>query len=673
MLSAAPDYARGQLIVKIKATIDVTDIEQLAQGQGLTMRSLHRAATARPNKEHIMLLSHPTRSTAQLMAALKHDPTIEYAEPNYIKQLSSLPNDPDFNLLWGLHNTGQAVNGTSGIADADIDYEESLELARYPNPEVVVGVADTGMSILHPDLNANLWINPNEIPENGIDDDANGYIDDEYGYDFGTDTHWMVDNDNHGTHVSGTIAAVSDNAIGISGVHGAARLLPLKIEASDGSLYTSDIIEAFLYAVDLKNSGVNLVAVNASFGGPSYTQAEHDAIDDMNTAGIILCAAAGNDGFNNDTTPSYPANYDLPNIISIAATDQNNNLASFSNYGSSTVDLAAPGVNIYSTLPLNFINYTTSLSSGGSNYTATNLEHAGSTTGSGITGELIDCGLGYPIDFPESVTGNIALIKRGELTFSDKVDHAVAAGVIGALIYNHENSPPGTWTLGREDNWIPALQLTKSIGDDLLATLPASATLINSSDLSTAYQFLNGTSMATPHVTGAVAFAAMNFPNDSVSQRIARILNNVTPVPALSGVVSTGGVLNLQSLVDSDSDAIGDWWEEDHFGDLSNDGSIDSDGDGFTDTAEFLSLTDPTSGSSRFTLDTVGFNLIEGATLQFKSAPSRSYQVLWRASLTQGSWQILQDNIEGDGSIVNVLDTDAANADRRFYQLQLVE
>lgn len=555
-LSAAPDYARGQLIVKLKATTDVTDIETLAQSHGLKLRSLHRADTTRTRKGHMVLLSHPTRTTAQLLSDLKNDPTVEYAEPNYIKQLSSLPNDPDFNLLWGLHNTGQTVNGTSGTADADIDSPESLGLARYPSPEVVVGVADTGMSIQHPDLSANLWTNPNEIPENGIDDDANGYIDDEYGYDFGTDTHWMVDNDNHGTHVSGTIGAISDNAIGISGVHAGARLLPLKIEASDGNLYTADIIEAFLYAADLKNSGINLVVINASFGGPSYTQAEYDAISEMNTAGIILCAAAGNDGFDNDTTPSYPANYDLPNIISIAATDQNNNLASFSNYGSSTVDLAAPGVNIYSTLPLNFITYTTSLSSDGSNYAATTLEHGGSTTGSGITGDLIACGLGNPIDFPASVSGNIALIQRGTLTFSDKLKNAMAAGAIGALIYNHENKPPGVWTLGREDTWVPGLQLTKSIGDSLLATLPASATIINTSDLSTAYQFLNGTSMATPHVTGAVAFAAMNFPADSVSQRIARILNNVTTVPALSGLISTGGVLNLQSLVDSDSDAM---------------------------------------------------------------------------------------------------------------------
>ncbi len=672
-LIAEPDFAPGQLLIRFEPSADSQAIEAFTQKHDLLIEHRYRHSTTHTARGTLVLFKGGGRTMAAMRQLVANDPTIAYAEPNYTRQLSALPDDTNFGLLWGLHNTGQTVNGTSGTLGADINYPEAWKLSRTPSTEIVVAVADTGINIQHPDLMDRIWSHPAEIADNGLDDDGNGYIDDIHGYDFGTDSNAYLDNHGHGTHVSGTIGATSDNGTGITGVSGSARLIQLKIESADGKLYTSDIIEAFEYATDLKNSGVNLVAVNASFGGPSFTQAEHDAIDEMNTAGIILCASAGNDGLNNDSTSHYPANYDLPNIISVAASDQDHDLAVFSNYGNTTVDLAAPGVNIYSTLPIDQSTYTSSLNAGGNDYTTEPLEYAGTTTPSGLTAAVIACGLGYPEDFPGSVDGQIALIQRGELTFADKVSHAMAANAVGALIYNNVDPPAAAWTLGTEADWIPALQLSRSDGADILAALPLSATIHNTSDLTTAYQYLNGTSMATPHVTGAVALAALNFPNDSVSERVARILNTVTAVPTLTGQVSSGGVLNLQQLLDADSDMLADWWEADFFGNLDHDGSSDSDGDRFTDAQEFLSRTDPTSALSVFKLNSTDFDPVNGTTLQFQTAQGISYQLLWSQTLAEDSWQILQDDILGDGTTLELSDPSAVSAERRFYRLRLVD
>jgi len=268
---------------------------------------------------------------------------LAYAEPDFVVHATFTPNDPSFSSLWGLNNTGQ----TGGTGDADIDGPEAWEVTRGSS-SVVVGIIDSGIDYTHPDLVANMWTNPGEIPGNGIDDDGNGYIDDTRGWDFANGDNDPLDDHYHGTHCAGTIGGVGNNGIGVAGVCHTVRLMPLKFLSASGSGETSDAVEAVLYATA---KGATLTS--NSWGGGGYSQALKDAIDAARAAGILFIAAAGNESSNTDTYPSYPSCYDSANIISVAATDHTDTIASFSNYGVSTVDLAAPGVSIYSTSPGN--------------------------------------------------------------------------------------------------------------------------------------------------------------------------------------------------------------------------------------------------------------------------------------------------------------------------------
>jgi subtilisin family serine protease len=273
---------------------------------------------------------------------------VSYLEPDFAINSSLVPNDPSFSQLWGLSNTGQS----GGVVDADIDAPEAWNVTTGSR-DVVIGVIDSGVDITHPDLAANIWRNPGEIPGDGIDNDGNGFIDDVTGWDFVSNDNTPQDGNGHGTHVAGTIGAVGNDGRGIAGVNWQVSILPLKFLSDSGSGSTSAAIAAINYATDLRNRGVNIVATNNSWGGGGYSTALRDAIRRHGEAGILFVAAAGNDAANNDVTPSYPANYDLPNVISVAALDRSDRLASFSNYGATTVHIGAPGVAIYSTTPGN--------------------------------------------------------------------------------------------------------------------------------------------------------------------------------------------------------------------------------------------------------------------------------------------------------------------------------
>lgn len=269
------------------------------------------------------------------------DPNVLYVEPDYRLELNRMPNDPGFWQLWSLHNGGQ----DGGIFDVDIDAPEAWDVTTG-SESLIVAVIDTGIDYRHPDLAANMWVNRGEIPGNGIDDDRNGYIDDVYGYDFANRDGDPMDDHFHGTHVAGTIGAVGDNEIGIVGVNWRVQLMALKFLDASGGGYTSDAIAALNYAVA---NGAKVS--NNSWGGGDFSQAFLTALRNASARGHIFVAAAGNDSSDNDQYPFYPANYNVENVVSVAATDGADKLAWFSNYGRRTVDLAAPGVNIYSTLP----------------------------------------------------------------------------------------------------------------------------------------------------------------------------------------------------------------------------------------------------------------------------------------------------------------------------------
>ncbi|MDY6855356.1 MAG: S8 family serine peptidase [Thermodesulfobacteriota bacterium] len=278
----------------------------------------------------------------------KNDPDVEYAEPNYLRCAQSrIPGDTHFEKLWALNNTGQDVNGITGTSGADIDAPEAWDIT-IGSDDTIIAVIDSGVDYNHPDLLDNIWLNEAEAqePDNSIDDDGNGYIDDIRGWDFYDDDNDPIDASNHGTSIAGTIAAKGDNNLGITGVCWTARIMVLKAGNSFGELPTSKIIQAIDYAIE---NGARII--NASFAGQNYSEFEKAAISKANEAGVLFITGAGNDGTDNDEFPRYPANYELPNIITVASTDSNDELSTFSNFGFDSVDLGAPGENIYSTQP----------------------------------------------------------------------------------------------------------------------------------------------------------------------------------------------------------------------------------------------------------------------------------------------------------------------------------
>jgi subtilisin family serine protease len=637
-----PEYVEGEAIVSFKPSVDVGSARTALSRRSIALTK-HFAFLSEKHHRNMGLVRMPGRTTAELVAELKKDPLVATAEPNYIRRFSiHLPNDFRFSELWGLRNTGQTVNGFSGASGDDIKFSEAWSLARSPGSNVVVAIIDSGVDYTHPELVDNIWVNPGESPINGADDDANGYIDDYHGWDFANEVFDPTDSGYHGTHVAGTVAAAGNNQIGVIGVNYRAKIMALKASSDGQSLTDSAIIEAIQYATMMKVRGVNVVAINASFGGPGFDSVMSDAIQAAGDAGIVFCAAAGNDSNDNDVWPTYPASYNLPNMIVAAATDQNDELAYFSNFGATTVHLSAPGVNVLSLMPLALADTTIYVQQDVTTFSAEALTYSGMTTG--FTATIIDCGEGNAPDFPPQVNGNIALIARGSLFFYEKIGNAMAAGARAAIIFNNEPGP-FSGTLSFASNWIPTLAISMEDGMTLQALTPTNGTVAYFADSTTAYQYLDGTSMATPHVAGAVAFAAMNFPYEDITQRVARILGNVDIIPDLTNYVRTSGRLNLQKIVDTDANALPDWWEQQYFGQLTGTNpNSDPDHDGANNRAEWLSGTNPTNAASVLRLTAVcsgGTNLV----IQWPSVAGKIYTLEGEANLLTGFNSIVHTNI----------------------------
>jgi subtilisin family serine protease len=331
--AAIAEHVPGELIVRYRAGVRAAERASLVRDHALRTLTHFRTIDA----EHVAVADDLERTLATLAA----DPRVASVERNAIFRAQLVPDDPRFAEQWGLRNTGQS-GGTPG---ADVDATAAWSVFTGDS-ELRIGVIDTGIDLEHPDLTDNLWTHPGEIADNGVDDDGNGYIDDVHGWDFANDDPDPDDDNGHGTHVAGIIAARGDNGIGVSGLVWRGKLVAIKFLDSSGSGTTANAIRAIEYAV-----AIGLRITNNSWGGPELSPAMREAIAAAGAAGQLFVAAAGNRAANNDLEGNYPSNFRLPNLISVAATSATDQLASFSNYGVASVDIAAPGNAILSTLP----------------------------------------------------------------------------------------------------------------------------------------------------------------------------------------------------------------------------------------------------------------------------------------------------------------------------------
>jgi thermitase len=333
----------GEFIVKFKnnkGTMSVMS-KQLSSQMGMQVK------TAIPN---LGVTVFKTNNDKVTLATLKANPNIEIVEPNYIYsinyKLGVKTNDPALSKLWGMINTGQPDSqGQVGTPGMDINATKAWKI-QTGSPDVVVAVIDTGVNYKLKDLAANMWVNAAEKNgKKGVDDDKNGYVDDIHGWNFVKNSADPMDDQGHGTHCSGTIGAIGNDKYGIVGVAWKTKIMALKFLDESGSGNLEHALLAIDYAV--KNGAKVL---SNSWGGGGFSETLKEAIERSHAAGTIFVAAAGNEANNNDAKESYPASYDIPNVISVAAIDNKGKLASFSNYGKTKVHLAAPGVNIYSTI-----------------------------------------------------------------------------------------------------------------------------------------------------------------------------------------------------------------------------------------------------------------------------------------------------------------------------------
>ncbi len=317
------DYVSDEVIVKFKST----------RGKEVSISAMSgkRKVKSFPLIGADLYQLDSTVSMEQALADLAARGDVEYAEPNYIAHAARIPNDPSYSLQWGLATVG---------APAAWDVITGSE-------DIIIAVVDSGVDYTHPDLSSRMWQNTGEIAGNGIDDDGNGYIDDVRGWNFLSRTNDPMDDYEHGTHVAGIAAAATDNLTGISGMTWKNKVMALKFLGSSGTGPISLSIEAVQYAV---KNGAKII--NNSYTGGGFLRSMYSTISAANEAGVLMICAAGNEYNNNDSNPSYPANYGLPNVISVGATDSTDGWAAFSNYGN-TVHIAAPGKDILSTIPSN--------------------------------------------------------------------------------------------------------------------------------------------------------------------------------------------------------------------------------------------------------------------------------------------------------------------------------
>ena len=547
------DYVPGELLVKYKPQVRTATSSFYKNNWNIsTIRTFKSTGC-----QHVKLPQGMT--VEQAMDMYRNDPDVEYAEPNYIYHATLTPNDTSFNELWGLHNTGQPVNGTNGTSDADIDATEAWDMVTG-SAAVIIAVVDSGVKYDHEDLIGNIWSNPGEAL-NGGDTDGNGYVDDIRGWDFIDNDNDPMDYNDHGTHVAGTIAAVGNNNLGVAGVCWTAKIMPIRGLDAAGSGTAANLLSAIQYA---NANGADVI--NNSWGGGPYSQSLKDAIDLSNA--VVVCAA-GNSNVNTDTTPYYPSSYTSPNIISVAATDQNDNRASFSNYGVTSVDVGAPGTNIYSTVTTRHDVFSDDFSGGLGNW----------TTGGTNNTWAIPIATNY---LDESPGGNYVINTNSWISTTSIISLAGEAGIrlefqLQGISENGfdflfiDTSPDGsTWTNQGQlsgttnNNWFPMEYDINSLAggnvyirfrftsdgsvnfdgwhiDDVKITAYTPGT-------HNSYDHFQGTSMATPIVSGIAGLLKASNPALTNIQIKSLIESNVDTLGSLSGLVATGGRVNVNNI-----------------------------------------------------------------------------------------------------------------------------
>jgi len=357
--ASAQDYVPGEVIVKFRQTTNGSmQLASKASSSGLNVKKSWDTLGVR----HYQGKAGANQDVSKMIKQLKADPNVEFVEPNFIlrKQSTGIEGQPlslaEVQNLKSQNVGGGAMSKSSNLqafadtysqSDADIQVEEAWAIATGSFVPVVA-VIDTGVDYNHEIFTATnaIWSNTDEIASNGIDDDGNGYVDDIRGWNFAGDNNNPDDDENHGTHVAGIILGITQDIFASSLSPAKIKIMPLKFLDSNGSGSTSDAIEAIYYAIE---NGASII--NASWGGGGYSQALLEAVVAAYNEKVTFAAAAGNSHLNNDSSPTYPANYDVYNLISIAATRDDDFMASFSNYGKQTVHIASPGVSILSTLP----------------------------------------------------------------------------------------------------------------------------------------------------------------------------------------------------------------------------------------------------------------------------------------------------------------------------------
>ncbi len=518
---------------------------------------------------------------------LNRMPEVAYAEPNYLYEPQQVPDDADFNRLWHLHNTGQVVNGSTGTPGADIDAPAAWDM-ETGSSDIVVAVIDSGVALDHPDIAQNIWENPGETGGNGTDDDENGYVDDVNGWDFVNDDNNPSDysrdlyGDGHGTHVAGIVAAAGNNGRGGTGVMWRARIMPLQVfdlfEASPlhgGRIQNINIIMAVEYAV---NNGARII--NCSFGGPSASPGQKDIFEKAGQEGVLVVAAAGNNTADNDVDPTYPAAYEFSNIISVAATNEDDRLAGYSNFGKTTVDVAAPGgsqevSNMYGASPPPRIElFSDDFESGGRQWEkpegqeswfvvedgvfgsnvltdSGNDEYAAGLSASVETAEPIDARkvrgvhLRFDVEYQLEQDFDFLSVEISEDGSDYEPIYTVtgfSAGIEQVNLWGNDE-PPGTIYLRF------LLDTDESINYEGVFIDNISLTGIEWDFSGHPYGFKSGTSMAAPVVAGVAGLVWSRKPDLSAAQVKEIVLDTADPLENLAGKVRSGGRVNAAAAV----------------------------------------------------------------------------------------------------------------------------